>query len=273
MSKIFDSVRKKGQELTEMVLDSDISKNVDVRGKIETVKEKTQDTYQKTREILGTGKEHTYKGVAKLEEQFENDHGVGGEVNSIVKKARLLLRGIKFASKPLVGNHPEKIAQKAKEYYNLIDAYNKGFITTFTTEGEYDETKFNHFLLNKVALSEVYGKKAIDTIVESVKSSATGIHKDYREFIPTQEELKTKYAGIGQTLEVVLLKPDLEKCLGFHDSVYEALPKSKITPEIMKDIKDNAITNKNDLLKLYIPKSDEGVNIEKANLVLNYLNN
>lgn len=266
--ELLKKAKTKASELTDKFVDSELGQEINADKLVGKVKAASTKTATKIREVAGTAKKYAYEGAGALERQYHQKQSIGGSARKAIKKGRILGKAVKLASKPLGA---DKVTAKTKEYYQRLHDYNQSFIETFTTEGKYDESKLKELLLHEVAVADVYGQKALRCLKDLAKKSKSAIHEDYRKWIPTLEELTDKYAGIGIKCDGLILKPDLEACLNFHNEAYQKLPKEELTLSIMQDIKTHAITNKDELLRFYMPEGDPGENQNKVSVILKYL--
>jgi len=263
-------VRTTTSDLTGKFVDSEFGQKINAAGAIDKIKTASTKTTTGIKKAIGTTKKHAYTGAGRLEKQYHEKQSVGGGIRKTIDRGRLLYRGLRFASKPLGS---EKATAKTKEYYRKLYDYNHSFIETFTTKGKYDSDKLSDALKHKTAIAEIWGKNAVSKLGELAQKAGSVVHEDYRGWIPTPDELTDKYAGIGVKCKGLMLKPDLEACLSFHNEVFKnkELPRVDLTLSIMQDIKANVITSKNDLLKFYMPEGDPGENQKKVSVVIKYL--
>jgi hypothetical protein len=76
--------------------------------------------------------------------------------------------------------------------------------------------------------------------------------EDYESRVPTNEELHTKYKGIGTIYEGKLQKTHYEACLNFLSSAEQKIQAdAKFRDEILKDIKVSASRNPDELMDYY----------------------
>jgi hypothetical protein len=262
LGKARESARQKAAELTDKFVDSDFGKEIGAAKIVAGAK----TSVAKIRAAANTAKEQVYRGVGSFEQQYAQKQGIGGSVRKTIKRGKLLARGLKFLSNPAV--------KRGKKYYEFLHNYNQSFIETFTTEGKYDELKLKDAILHKAAVAEVYGQQAAEKLMELSRRSAGAVYEDYRGWAPTLDELQDEYAGIGTKCSRFIFKQDLEACLRFYSQAFQQLPRedSTLSLSILQDIKTNAITNKDRLLKLYMPNGNAGENQEKIEVASRYLN-
>ncbi len=102
-----------------------------------------------------------------------------------------------------------------------------------------------------------YGTKVYQSLSDIVSQGAEAVREDYRKFIPTDEELKTKYSGIGKNYEGILFREHFESCIQFHEKAEKRIPKgTRYRAQILKDIKDSASGSINDLMEFYSSKGE-----------------
>lgn len=277
LKDLLRKARTKTLDLTNKFAESELGQEINASGaidKVKTASEKVKtvssETITKVKKVADTAKKHVYKGVGTLEKQYNQKQSVGGGIRKTIDRGRLLCRGLKFAAKPLGS---EKVTAKTREYYEKLYDYNHTFIETFTTKDKYDPDKLSDALKHKTAIVEIWGKRAVDKLGELAQKAGSAVHEDYREWIPTLDELIENYAGIGVKCKGLMLKPDLEACLNFHNEVFKNknLPRDNLTLSIMEDIKVNAITSKDNLLKFYMIEGNAEENQNKAKVVIEYL--
>lgn len=186
-----------------------------------------RETVEAGRRLLKKSKETAYHVTGKIERGIKSD-GVRGAM----KKGR-----------------------DAKNYAR--DAY-KDFKDEFFPDGKFNSERADKALENIVDATKKWGRKTVSRLREIVAETSKDVKADFREHIPTPEELSTKYNGIGTSYSGILLRKDYERCLAFYNQISESIngnPKYKTI--LLEDIKANAIDSKDELLQLYAARGDK----------------
>lgn len=145
------------------------------------------------------------------------------------------------------------------------------------TDGKYDPEKAKELAKGGAQAAKVYGKKALDYVVEMGKKGAEkgaeAVKTGYRDLVPTKEERETVYAGIGSKYAGFLFRPDYEKCLKFHTEAKAKLPAAlKIRSQVLEDIKASASKDPQDLMGFYRDETGFGPEADtKVEVVKKYL--
>ena len=137
------------------------------------------------------------------------------------------------------------IAEKYRELYGSIDK-------TFFTEGEFDYDKAKAALNDQRKAIGQYGVKAYQSLCDLVERGKDAVVTDFRSYIPTEEEIRTKYAGIGTEYKGVLLREHYDSCLSFISDTENKLPKgTRYRAQILTDIRASASANPAELREFY----------------------
>jgi len=145
------------------------------------------------------------------------------------------------------------------------------------TDGKYDPEKAKELARDGAQTAKVYGKKALDYVVEMGKKGAEkgaeAVKTGYRDLVPTKEERETVYAGIGAKYAGFLFRPDYEKCLKFHELAKTKLPAAlKIRKVLLDDIKASASKDPQDLMGFYRDETGFGPEADtKVEAIKRYL--
>ena len=97
------------------------------------------------------------------------------------------------------------------------------------------------------------GKIILNTIKRNIESifEEEGV-ENYESRVPTEEELQTKYQGIGTIYEGKLQKTHYEACLSFLNSGKQKIPAgTRFRDEILNDLKTSASRNASELIDYY----------------------
>ncbi len=191
----------------------------------------------------------------RMKEGLEDIVDAGSELHNEVQSKGGYVAVAKKVGKDLV----EKVSQTYKSIENKL-----------FTEGKFDNKKVNKILADKGKAIADYGVKAYNTLSESVGKGVDSVKKDYRNFIPSDEELSTKYKGIGTNYEGVLFRENYEKCLEFYSQVNEELKGVKYRKTILEDIKASASGSIEELKEFY-SQTNKYEN-KKARAVIGVLN-
>jgi|ETNmetMinimDraft_2_1059921.scaffolds.fasta_scaffold77950_2 hypothetical protein len=153
----------------------------------------------------------------------------------------------------------DDIADVALDFYERLEArynqFEQKFEDTFFTDGVYDPDKAEDILSDKVATTREFGARTAKILIDLAKKGTS----DYRELVPTLEERKTVYAGIGQGTDELLLRPDLDKCLAFYEESKSTLPNAlKVRRGLLEDIKASGAGNKRQLSSYYRKQGEPG---------------
>ena len=200
----------------------------------------------------------------------ENGDGVASTLVDVISKTKELHEKVKERGGygELVKQGVEKASQEVDRFY---DAVYGPINDTFFTDNEFDKEKTDEFLRDKEEAIRRFGRKTIDTITNMASSGVDAIKKDYRDNVPTREELETAYSGIGSDYNGVLLKPDLDRCIKYHGKAKSKIPsRAKFRGEILDDIKASASATKKDITSFYKISSEDNAS-NKLKAVQKYL--
>jgi hypothetical protein len=234
-----------------------------------------KDIHEIGKDLLSLGKkgikkvkEGAYAAAAGIEQTLNNPEPVMKEAGKLVKKVieggKALHDSVqkqggygKLARK--VGS---EILKEGKQIYESArgtgEKLYKEFEDAFFTNGEFDSEKAKILLDKKGDELKKFGREAAKEIGEIVRTGADNIKRDYRNFVPSNEELNTKYRGIGTSYGSILLRQRCEGCLKYHKEAKSKLPLSlKSRNGILRDIKSSASYNKEDLTGFYTERKEE----------------
>ncbi|MDP3027796.1 MAG: hypothetical protein Q8N63_08895 [Nanoarchaeota archaeon] len=209
----------------------------------------------------------------ELDKLTENVSERRGCIGRIVRGVEGIAREVKKQVTPMHEEIKEKggYAAAAKRTAQSVSDSVKGAYASleksvedaFCTEGKLDSEKIKKVLENKGNAVKQYGPRAYNYLSGLALKGADSLSKDYHEFIPTTEELKTKYDEIGGKYQGVLFREHYDKCLAFHKKAEKNISKrAKYRAEILKDIKDSASCNKAELKRFFawqVTQDERGV--------------
>ncbi len=157
------------------------------------------------------------------------------------------------------GGYSQYAREIGQEISDYVSGAYKSVEEAFFTDGEFDPEKAKKVLNNKKKAVGKFGEKTYITFLELSKDyyneSRNMVKKTIDFYIPTDEELNTKYAGIGPENKAIYLKPHYDACLKFYDEAGEKMPvDNELRMEILRDIKSSASTTKEELLGYYAIK-------------------
>ena len=125
-------------------------------------------------------------------------------------------------------------------------------------DGELDIERAKKILEDKTKAAEQYGQKACEYLSILIAEGASSAQRNLRVYVPTKEEMSTKYAGIGTSYPGVLFRQHYEACLDFCGDAEKAIRKNvKYRTELLSDIKASASSNKEELAKFLLKKAVE----------------
>lgn len=241
------------------------------------------------KDTFDLGRKKVYQAGSKIEEKIGEKGGLGGllksaaygAAKSVVKGANDLRNKVKEEGG--LGEVARKAAEGASNAIDRgmdrmndaldglgerIETRYKNFEETITTDGKYDPEKARAVLSDRAGAVKKFGCEAVESLSELIKSGASGVKEDYRRYVPSAEERKTRYAGIGDRYDGVLFRDGFEKCVSFYARAETKLPgKVKNRIEILNDIRSYAINGKGKLVGFYKEKKDG----EKIAAVKKYL--
>lgn len=208
-------------------------------------------------------KKGVYGVAAKVDKKLDEKDGLVGKVVDVVtnfvgdtvktgkqmhediQKSGGYAAAAKRTERTIVDSAKENVFDRAKRLYIHIE-------NDLFTNGKLDSEKVKAIVENKTKAAKKYGRKAYKKLSELASQGTEAVKRDYHEFIPTDEALKTKYAGIGIKYRGALFIEDYENCLAFRRKVQRRLPKNiKLRAQILEDIKSSASDSKEDLVKFY----------------------
>ncbi len=182
------------------------------------------------KDLFGIGKEKLYGTIGEIERQVDKREGFFGNLADIVDD---MIDGT------------QKVYGETRQ--RLQD--------TFYTDGKFDAEKAKKFA-DGTPLAK-WGKKSYHALVELAKNGKDAVVNDYRAIVPTQEEMETKYQGIGADAKgVTLLRPDLDACLEFYNMANGELSNVLKAKKLILDaIKASASTNAVELMLYFTYKN------------------
>ena len=149
------------------------------------------------------------------------------------------------------GGYVEAAKRLGSQVDDRIRQFYRSVEDSLCTDGEFDPQKAKSTLSDSRKAIGLYGEKAYHELSRMVSDGAVLVERKFREYIPTEEELATKYAGIG-TQESILFRKDYDACLDYHREVERGLSKrATYGKEILNDIKASGSSSKDDLLRFY----------------------
>jgi len=123
-------------------------------------------------------------------------------------------------------------------------------------DGELDVERVRELLRDKAKAAEQYGQKACDFLSVLVAEGASSAERNFRVYVPTKEELNTKYAGIGTEYSGALFRKHYEACSCFHETAGYAIGKnSRYRTELLNDIKASASSTKEEIINFLLKKA------------------
>lgn len=147
----------------------------------------------------------------------------------------------------------EDIGQRTQRFYDGVEK-------SFFTDGEFDPTKAKQTLKDQGAAVERYGRRAYNELSRLATNGAESARVKFREYIPTQEEMNGRYAGIG-TDRKLMFKPELEACLKYHDeAAVKMAPRASYRGQILTDIKSSGSTCLGELMEFYSARIESAGN-------------
>ena len=234
-----------GQQVEKVLSDA---RQSETAGKVRKAVSTTADAARSVAHKARTG---VYRGAQHFEEQADQNQGLP----KTLKRARMVANGlyktVRVATKPAWGPAYDRAEPWVSEKWNRLNEYHNSFVDTFSTQGNYDPNKVSHLLAHQACVAETFGVKAVAWLKEQAANTANAVQTDYRRIIPTQQELKTKYAGVGTQYEGILLRPHMDSCLAFHREAHGKLPQTDLGFDVMEDIKPHACESADDLVRLY----------------------
>jgi len=195
----------------------------------------------------------------------------GQKMNEDIQKSGGYAAAAKRTGKTIAGSVNKHVFERTRRLYRSIE-------NDLFTDGKLDSEKVKAIVTNKTNAVKKYGEKAYNGLSKLASQGTEALKKDYHDFIPTEEDLKGKYSGIGIKYRGVLLTEDYEKCLDFRKKVQRKLPKkTKFRAQILEDIKTSASDSKEDLVKFYawqVTQEDDGKSApDKIKTLNKYLKN
>lgn len=157
------------------------------------------------------------------------------------------------------------LAQKKKQ--DLEKAISEGVSSArqkveedFYNNGKFDCTKAKEYLSDKGKATVAYGEEVykdlsalLDKGVDIAEKGDDYLREQIYKFIPTPEELETKYQGIGGLL---ILRSQYDACLEYHKTINNSIPDDEfLKPEILEDIKSFGANNFDRLHDSYADKA------------------
>lgn len=219
----------------------------------------------------------TYKMVGKIEEQIKTRKGFFGglaeaatsavqagkeavqTVRDKVEEKGGLGKIVNDATDTLAdkvqryGGHAERVldatAERANQMYDALESKVKDDIFK---DGKFDSEKARVALKDKAAVAKKYGVKAAEVLVAMGKKGAQMVADDYRAHIPSQDERKGVYAGIGTAYDGFLFRKNYDDCLKFADKLDAKLPKDFMyRKNVIADAKASASQDVTELVMFY----------------------
>jgi len=231
------------------------------------------------RERLTKGIYKTLAEASKIKRNLEKDEGIAGRtLRNIKSSVRQAIDDGKKTHRTIINDGGyiavarkigRDISEVVKKEYNSLEEQ-------ICTDGELDEKKLKSFLKNKKNSIELCGRKAYDKLSTLVDKGVDSARRSYREFVPSQEELAGKYAGIGARTSGILLRDEYEACLNFSKKAEKAIPsRTRYKNQILQDIQDSASGNFEELRRFYFKGLEQvpsgHYNTEKLRILSNYV--
>jgi hypothetical protein len=142
-----------------------------------------------------------------------------------------------------------------------------------TSDGKFDSDKLKIFLADGAKATREYGAKAVETLTELAQKGAKITADDFRSYFPTENDLRTKYAGIGTVYHGALLTEHLDSCLTFYRKAQKAIPKEvSYKSEVLGFIKASASRNPKELRDSYDQLGTSELTAERKEALLKTVN-
>lgn len=227
-----------------------------------------------------------YKGISKVESILDENKGtidnVAGTVKTGVDAAK---KGVNYVSETASdlkqrfdeAGGLEGIAQSVKEAIesgaenlgNKVETYlNNTLENTVFTDGVYDPEKAKAFGKNVADNAKVYGARATRAIKSVIDSGVQDYQAWKKGLFPNQEELLTRYAGIGTDYKgkEPLFRTDYERCRLFHEMSRKYFDAEFVDDEtgkqaaqaLLADIKASASASASEVLEYYQQQNISG---------------
>lgn len=236
---------------------------------------KLDETISKVEPVIKKGKERVYNAAAHIENDLNEEKTVlGGLAKTVSKTASTVGKKAKSLHEKVKsqGGYLKALDEKLEASGKRIDDYFNNLERTiereFYTEGTFDCKKAKQFLSREAEVVRVYGEKFIRRVSTAVETGKDSIIRDYRSYIPSKEELQTRYSNIGTSYNGILMRDDFESCLKFYNRANEILPKSLMyRNQILSDIKISASANKKELFNYYSSLEEKDPALKRRYLV------
>lgn len=231
--------------------------------------------------IVEEGKKGLYRTAAEVERQLDEREGVVGKAADMADTIAERVEQAAGAVADKIGDVDAAVQErggyvallnKARERIHTAamkvvemsrDAYDAANYTLekrfdnledmFFTDGEYDPRKAREILEQKTDAVKVFGERAIGVLTVLVERGLD----DYKSMVPTREEMRTTYAGLGTKCDKIVFRPELDECIAFHQEARSVLPNAlKLRREILDDIHSYAVTGSAQLTALYTRNSE-----------------
>jgi hypothetical protein len=222
--------------------------------------------------------------AGKIESQVEKKQGIPGGIADIVRGAGKIVKTVAEGAKSvhediknkggyrkLAEDTLEKVSDKTDSLIEKMNITYQSFEDSFFTNGTFDKEKAKKALANTAEATRKYGSAAVQNLSKLAIEGVETAKADYRTFIPSKEERKGKYRGIGTAYAgKILFREDFESCLGFCAQADKKLPALQTKKAILDDIKASASKNAEDLNKFYSSVGSLNASI-KEKLIQKYL--
>jgi len=213
-----------------------------------SITDKLCDLKDKTKAHVLKGKEALYKEVADISQKIENREGGIGKTADLVEG--VITQGKKVYHSPQVQLRVKVIkdglSALGEKGYDLYERLRDDI----SHEGVVDIQKVEELIKKGASATEKFGEKAVQSLNEMIEKGWAAVKTDYRSIIPSKEELKSKYAGIGTDYKGVLLRKNIEECLAFYQHAKKRKTMAnhvKYREEILNYIKASASSNTTEL--------------------------
>jgi hypothetical protein len=201
---------------------------------------------------------------------------VGDAVEDTIKAGRRLHQDVQAQ-----GGYGAVVKKAGEGLVNTVrEAYggaHDSIRDNFFTEGEFDPDKAKKVLSDSGEAVRRYGTKATDALTRLAEQGADLAKRGFHEIVPTDEELATKYKGIGTECKGPLLRMHYDNCLEFLGWAEKTIPSgTKYRRQVLEDIKAVAAANPGELRDAYLEKAkladeDSTVSLKKAEFVNRFL--
>lgn len=222
--------------------------------KVQEVKGKIGETAEGAKKTLyeqfGRVEQKGFKGVGEL---------VAEGAERITKKAKGIYDEVQAQGG--IGQYAKNLADKFADFgqkgvESIVTTYKIAEKCLYDSLGKFSEKQAQEVVDNLPGKS----KEVVQQLIDQIRKGSLTVVSEYRQQVPSREELSDRYKGVGTKKRGVLLRPALEDCVTYHNIARQHLPGGlNLRKEILDDIKAYVITSVEQHTALYAEQKKDTI--------------